>query len=377
MEGTTAATCEVEATDVVRVVLQFLKENGLTNAMLALQDESQVALNTVDNLDTFVHDVQQGHWESVMTTVATLKLPAGLLSDLYEQVVLELLEMRELDTARQILRTAAPMAAMKAQQPERHRKLESLAGRPYFEALEAYGAGTSKERRRAALADSLKAHVTVVPPSRLLALLGQSLKWQQHQGMLPKGSKFDLFRGAAAQRVIEPEAAISAPGPVIKFGKSSHPECACFSPDGQYLVSGSVDGFIEVWDFDKGRLRKDLEYQAKDELMMHDVPVLCLSFSRDSELLAAGDQDGAIKARPQPPTAAPTPTPTLTPTPTPSRSRCGGWARVSACAASPRRTRRASRARASRATARKSSRAPSTKWCACTASSRARSSTRC
>ena len=227
----TAATCEVEATDVVRVVLQFLKENGLTNAMLALQDESQVALNTVDNLDTFVHDVQQGHWESVMTTVATLKLPAGLLSDLYEQVVLELLEMRELDTARQILRTAAPMAAMKAQQPERHRKLESLAGRPYFEALEAYGAGTSKERRRAALADSLKTHVTVVPPSRLLALLGQSLKWQQHQGMLPKGSKFDLFRGAAAQRVIEPEAAISAPGPVIKFSKSSHAECArCSNP---------------------------------------------------------------------------------------------------------------------------------------------------
>ena len=82
----TAATCDVEATDVVRVVLQFLKENGLTNAMLALQDESQVALNTVDNLDTFVHDVQQGHWESVMTTVATLKLPMGLLSDLYEQV---------------------------------------------------------------------------------------------------------------------------------------------------------------------------------------------------------------------------------------------------------------------------------------------------
>ena len=35
--------------------------------------------------------------------------------------------------------------------------------------------------------------------------------------------------------------------------------------------------------------------------MMHDVPVLCLDFSRDSELIAGGDQDGAIKAAsPQP-----------------------------------------------------------------------------
>ena len=46
-----SAQCAVEATDVVRVVLQFLKENGLTNSMLALQDESQVALNTHNTTD--------------------------------------------------------------------------------------------------------------------------------------------------------------------------------------------------------------------------------------------------------------------------------------------------------------------------------------
>eukprot|EP00775_Hariotina_reticulata_P011843 gene11843-11987_t len=286
---------EIEATDVIKVILQFCKENGLTDSFNAIQNECQVSLNTVDSIESFVADVNAGRWDALLPQIAQLKLPRAKLENLYEQVVLEMVELRELDTARAMLRQTQVFLQMKAEDPDRYARLEQLCGRTYMDLRDLYGSNSSKEKRRAALANALSQEVVMVPPSRLMSLVGQAVKWQQSQGMLPAGTAYDLFRGTAASARDEVETYPTQLAAKVTFGAKTHPEVAIFSSDGTMLVTGSTDGFIEVWEPVTGKLKKDLTYQADELFMMHDEAVLALAFNKESSVLVSGSLDGKIK----------------------------------------------------------------------------------
>eukprot|EP00658_Telonema_sp_P-2_P054616 TRINITY_DN4344_c0_g1_i3.p1 TRINITY_DN4344_c0_g1~~TRINITY_DN4344_c0_g1_i3.p1 ORF type:complete len:163 (-),score=44.86 TRINITY_DN4344_c0_g1_i3:21-509(-) len=103
------ATLEIESGDVIRLILQFCKENGLNETLQTLQNETSVSMNTVSSVETFVADINAGQWDKVLQSMQLLDLPPAKVADLYEQIVIEMIEMREIDTARAILRSTPQM----------------------------------------------------------------------------------------------------------------------------------------------------------------------------------------------------------------------------------------------------------------------------
>jgi WD40 repeat protein/tRNA A-37 threonylcarbamoyl transferase component Bud32 len=70
-------------------------------------------------------------------------------------------------------------------------------------------------------------------------------------------------------------------------GYAGHVSCVAFSPDGQRIVGGSIDGTLMIWDAQTG--------QAIRTLKGHTRQVLCVAFSPDGQRFVSGSLDYTLK----------------------------------------------------------------------------------
>ena len=285
---------QVDTQDVIKLMMQYCIENGMVKTFEALKVETGVSMDTVADKSSFLDSIKNGHWDNVIRTISNITLPSEKLYDLYEHIIIELVEMRETDLARRLLRETNVIHHMQVKDPVRHTQLEHIVGSPFFDVKTSYK-NTTKENRRAIISLSLSTEVSTVQPNRLITLLNEALLYERQEGTLPATRQLDLFKGSAIQQIDDIEIHPGRSVQSIKFGGKTHAEAAIFSPDGEYFVTGSSDGFIEIWDVETGKIRLDLPYQKSDSFMMHQTGILALAFSAESDLLCSGSVDGQIR----------------------------------------------------------------------------------
>ena len=297
----------VGARSVVHLIQQYLRENGLGESLAALQRETGVLLPGVpaSELAALAGDARAGKWDKVLRAVAPRaarkRREDAARADLYE-----LAAEGQWVAAEAFAQESPVLIAMRDAEPQRYAQILRVLGSGPAELLRgglskssavaassascaggalALGADPARRRaRREEIAASLRDALETVPESRLLLRLGQSLKWQQYQGLLPWSSaSYDLFAGSDGGAPGRRDKEDRRPRKLLgkaRLGKKSYPLCVAFSPDGNWLVTGSVDGFVEVWDSATCKHRMDLDYQTREELMLHERGgVMCAAFS--------------------------------------------------------------------------------------------------
>lgn len=290
-------------------------------------------LNTVMNAEQLERDVCAGRWDEVLLAISGLRLPLHKLMNLYEQIVREMLEVREVDVARAMMKETGVFAKMKQTAPERFKALDALVNRiggdgshikASFSSNEEeiaqllYAQGGKKENRRKDIAMELMREIPAVEPSRLLALMTKALRYtNEHEGLfanegdkdsktensesttVPKkialSTQYDLFLGRFPTDDSEEEKVVKAMATSIKFGTvQSAPEAVRFSPDGSMMLTGARDGFVEVYNPYTCRLRDDLAFQANENFMALSSAVLAFSFNKTAQYVVAGTQGGTF-----------------------------------------------------------------------------------
>jgi WD40 repeat-containing protein SMU1 len=139
---------EISVTDVIKLIQQFMAENHLNASLKALQEESEISLNSVSSLNEFSALVLDGRWDLVFSKIVSWKIPLDLQFDLYEHVLIELVEANEMAAAKAIKHSTVINEHMKSNFPQRYSRIESIISKvsPISTVFPSWSKNTGRER---------------------------------------------------------------------------------------------------------------------------------------------------------------------------------------------------------------------------------------
>lgn len=253
----------ISGEEVIQMMLQFCKENNLLNSLKALEDETGMIFNQVDSIE-LEKSFQSQEWDKVLKICRNL--PENILIQVHEHIIMELSILGEYETSKLLFDESQEIQNLKKSDYQRY--VDLLHFTKYPKTFE-------KEKKRTEILKLLMSSVKHMPSSQLIKRLTQHqkpVKKEEEKIEHKKEEKLSLVRD-------------------IKFGSKTYPTCSLLYGQDS-IVIGTNDGFIEIWDLNTGKL-KNVEFQKKEEFMMHNDMVVCM-VNNDS-LLASGSQDGMIK----------------------------------------------------------------------------------
>ena len=138
------------------------------------------------------------------------------------------------------------------------------------------------------------AEVKSAKPGRLMYLLGKGLAQLRNEQNQKSGSSYNILE----DRFVGFEDLVDQPPnrivKTVRMPPESRPSALAYTPDGQYLVLGTVDGFLEVWSAASKSLASTITYQNDEVFMMHDCEIVSILPSRDSGFLAVADKNKKV-----------------------------------------------------------------------------------
>lgn len=242
------------------------------------------------------NDILKGHWDQVLAFIGFLNLRIDILHDLYEHILLELLEKGEKDICRIMIKECTVFRHMASFDPLSTVRLQRLSTLIESEDKRSdLYRGLTREQRRTTLSELVSLEVKPAKRGRLLKLIENGVRFEQADGSHTDGiCRVDLLTGEVSGALLD-ENPLNSEFRTIRFPQGSNPESSVFTRDGRYLITGSSDGLVEAWDTETFRVAMDLEYQARGEFIVHVSSITAFAISYDGITVASGDKDGHIK----------------------------------------------------------------------------------